>query len=390
VSTDREQLKMVFAEHFDCAPDLVVRSPGRVNLIGEHTDYNQGFVLPVAIGFDVAMAASRRDDRRIRLYSVQYDNMVELDLDHLEKGHDSGWARYVAGIFDRFVKDGLAVGGINAAISGDVPLGAGLSSSAALGCAATVGLDALFSTGMTRPQMAQLCLDSEIEYVGLECGIMDQFISVCGKKGHALFLDCRDNNFELVEFPQQPFMLAIANTLCERKLTASEYNQRVHECQEGVERLADLLHRPVTSLRDITFADFEAVQDALPDVIRRRCNHVITENARTLRSVEAFRRGDLAAFGKEMRQSHISLRDDYEVSSAELDLLVELAWGTNGVLGSRMTGGGFGGCTVSLLHPEAEASFRQALCEGYEKEFGRKPEIYICGAENGAEVFWSC
>ena len=363
------------------------RAPGRVNLIGEHTDYNQGYVLPVAIGFDVALAVRRRSDRTLRLYSQQYDQLVELDLEHLERGKSAGWARYVAGICERFVARGLPIGGVDAAVAGDVPLGAGLSSSAALGCATTLALNDLFAAGLSRPDMAQLCLDSEIHYVGLQCGIMDQFISMCGQAGHALFLDCRDNSYQLVPFPAEPFLVAISNTLTKRGLTESAYNQRVAECREGERVLSQLLQRPVRSLREVEWDEFSLVEARMPELVRRRCRHVISENARTLGSVEAFRRGDLAAFGREMDASHASLRDDYAVSSRELDVLVELAHSVPGTLGARMTGGGFGGCTVSLIRPEAEAAFRARLAEGYRKAVGREPEIYLCAPADGARAW---
>ncbi|MBE7560337.1 galactokinase [bacterium] len=386
MAVNLERLEQLFYEKFAGTPELIARAPGRVNLIGEHTDYNQGYVLPVALGFDLALAARARADHALRLFSVQYDDWVELSLDHLGEGKSAGWARYVAGIFDQFLSRGLPVSGIDAVVSGDVPLGAGLSSSAALGCATTLALAALFDVDLSRPDMARLCLDSEINYVGLSCGIMDQFISMCGKAGHALFLDCRDDSYELIPFPAEPLLIAVSNTLAKRGLTESAYNQRVAECRQGERLLSQLLGRSIRSLRDVTWEEFVSVQASMPETVGRRCRHVISENARTLRSVEAFRCGDLAAFGREMDASHASLRDDYAVSCRELDELVELAHEVPGVLGSRMTGGGFGGCTVSLLHPQAEAHFRAHLTEGYRQAFGRAPEIYVCTPSDGASV----
>ncbi len=348
----------------------VFRAPGRVNLIGEHTDYNQGFVMPAAIDRFTWVTASPRQDRMLKLHSVGFDETVEIALDGAApRGH---WSDYVVGVAVALgVSDGAEL-----RLEGNVPLGAGLSSSASVEVASALALSALNGMSFSPPEMALLCQRAENEFVGMRCGIMDQFICCCGQEGSALLLDCRSLDYRPVPLPAG-VRVVIANTMVKHSLASSEYNLRRSECEEAAARLG------VGSLRDA------GTVDGLTGVWLKRARHVVSENARVLQAGRALEAGDLVGFGRLMGESHRSLRDDYEVSCPELDRMVGLCSQQPGVYGARMTGGGFGGCVVSLVREESVDGFVAAVAQGYQQAVGVVPEIYAClpsqgGVEEGA------
>jgi galactokinase len=380
-----ESLRQRFVRQFGASPQIY-QAPGRVNLIGEHTDYNDGFVMPAAIGFRTLVAVSSRADQKLVIRSENYSDQVEFDLDHLPAKRANHWSDYAIGVVKMLLESGQKLKGMNLLVEGDVPQGAGLSSSASIEVAVGYALmdlvdggNASSTTDLT--QLALLCQRAENEFVGARCGIMDQFVASHGKRGHTLMLDCRSLEYGLLPLPQDA-VLAICNTMVKHSIAKGEYNQRRSECETGVRILAQ--HLPnVRSLRDVTLADIESCRDDLPEVVSRRCRHVVTENKRVLQAAAALHRGDLNGFGKLMLASHRSLREDFEVSCPELDLMVELAESLDGVYGARMTGGGFGGCAIALIDAAHINAFQQTVGESYERSTGSKPEIYVCSAADG-------
>lgn len=360
----------------------VFRAPGRVNLIGEHTDYNDGFVMPAAIDFSTWAAIAPRLDRRLVIHSENFDEAVEFDLDEAHPYALGHWSDYVIGVAVALERAGLRLRGANLLIRGEVPIGSGLSSSAALEVAAGYALLQSSGCEVDRVQLAKLCQRAENEFVGMRCGIMDQFIACHGQPGSALLLDCRSLDYRLLPLPEK-VRLVICNTMVRHQLASGEYNQRRADCEAGVAHLKQSLPQ-VQALRDVTLEDLQQCGKDLPEVVRRRCQHIISENNRVLAAATALEQPDVESFGELMRQSHRSLRDDYEVSCAELDLMVSLADKIAGVYGARLTGGGFGGCTINLVKADSVAEFRRAVMEGYEQATGRAPEIYVCSAAAGA------
>jgi galactokinase len=376
-------LEQRFVDLFGESPSIY-QAPGRVNLIGEHTDYNDGFVMPAAIGFYTRAAVAPRPDRKFVIHSENYSEQVEFDLDHLPATGAGHWSDYVIGVVKMLVRSGKKLGGANLLVDGNVPQGAGLSSSASFEVAVGYALlDLGGPNTIDRTQLARLCQQAENEFVGARCGIMDQFVASHGNRGQALLLDCRSLDLEYRQLPSpDDAVLAICNTMVKHSIAKGEYNQRRAECEAGVRGLSQYLPR-IRALRDVTPEDLEAYGHELPDVVVRRCRHVIGENARVLKAAAALERGDLPAFGNLMLESHRSLRDDFAVSCSELDLMVELAGQADGVYGTRMTGGGFGGCTIALVQTGCVEVFQRTVREGYERSTGRKPEIYICAAADG-------
>ena len=378
------QAQGAFESAFGGTAELLVQAPGRVNLIGEHTDYNDGFVFPVAIDRWVVIAATPRNDNVIRVFSAMHDEMAEYVIDEINEAQKH-WSDYGKGVIREFLKLGQSVRGFDAAVVGDVPMGAGLSSSAAVEMAVGKTLMELNGIDMSGPELALLGQRAENQFVGVNCGIMDQFISANGKVGHALFLDCRDLSYDLVPLARDDVRIVICNSGVTRGLTDSAYNERRSACESGVRHLALATGEDIKALRDVSIEMLDAYQGALSEEILRRCRHVITENDRTQHAVALLQAGDVAGFGKLMGESHVSLRDDYEVSGDELDLLVEIANGVPGVLGARMTGAGFGGCTVNLVDADAVDDLIGAVNEKYEKATKLTPEVYVCASVNGAE-----
>ena len=365
----------------------VFRAPGRVNLIGEHTDYNDGFVMPAAIDFYTWVKISPLETRKLQIHSENFDEEVEVDLDDRNLARRGHWSDYPVGVAVTFEKAGHRLRGARLEIRGEVPIGSGLSSSAAIEVATACALVANSGLSIDRRELALLCRQAENEFVGARVGIMDQFVSLFGEAHKALLLDCRSLEFRLLPVPDN-VRLIICNTMVKHELASSAYNERRAQCEAGVEHLQRYLPQ-VRALGDVTVEQLEQYGRDLPDVIYRRCRHVITENERVLLAGDALERGDLHEFGRLMAESHRSLRDDYEVSSSELDVMVELAQPVEGVYGARMTGGGFGGCTVNLVAAEQTDEFRARVAEGYERALKLKPEIYVCNASNGAEEIQS-
>lgn len=383
-----ERVQAAFHERYASAPTFTIRAPGRVNLIGEHTDYNEGFVFPTAIDREVVIAASRRHDATVRLYSNNYQQEDSFSLDSFERLETGPlWSNYVRGVIRIVLEGGYTLGGFDAVLEGNVPQGAGLSSSAAIEVATGTLLVQLFGLNLTPKDVAVLAQRSENQFVGVQCGIMDPFISALGKQDHALMIDCRSLDYRAVplHLAESGASIVIIDSAVQRGLVESQFNTRRTECASAVEQLRELLERPgLKSLREVDLATFEGVSSRLPAVVRQRARHVVTENARVLACVEALESGDLARFGTLMNQSHDSLRDDYNVSTHELDLLVSLCQAVPGVFGARMTGAGFGGCTVTLAKTEAIPQFRDQVLEPYREATGQEAAMFVCRAVDGA------
>jgi len=372
-----------FQSRFGCAPS-VYRAPGRVNLIGEHTDYNEGYVLPSAIGFSCWVGIARRDDRKLIVYSENFGETREADLGALGVRPRGNWADYPLGVAWALQEAGYRLSGANIYIVGDVPLGAGLSSSAAIEVSTGYALLSLAGHAIDRKKLALLCQRAENEFVGARVGIMDQFVSCHGRAGHGLLIDCRSLKYRALRIPPK-VRLVICNTMVKHKLQAGEYNVRRAECEEAVSRLSAAVPG-VRSLRDVNMEQLAQNRSALPNTLYQRCRHVISENARVLKVGELFERGKTEGLRELMAESHRSLREDYEVSCRELDVMVEIAERQPGALGSRMTGGGFGGCTINFVDSGHAAEFQRGISMEYEAEIGLRPDIYVCEASQGAEL----
>ena len=366
-------IKEAFAGFSKGSPRLFA-APGRVNLIGEHTDYNDGFVMPAAINFRTFAAVSPRSDNVIRVASSNLEGQEEFTVASAVR--TGTWTDYVKGVAVKLEENGFSLKGADLLIESNVPIGAGLSSSAALEVATAHALLSLSEKTVDLKQVARICQQAENEFVGMNCGIMDQFVSSCAETGHALLLDCRSLETRSLPLPNS-LSLVVCNSMVKHSLASSAYNTRRAECEEAA-RLLD-----VKALRDIRPVEFEARKGILPDPVRRRAHHVISENDRVQKAAESLMLGDLAEFGSLMYQSHSSLKLDYEVSCPELDLLVEIARNTLGVVGARMTGGGFGGCTINLVEKGSVESFCTQIRTEYESVQGVIPDVYVCEAVGG-------
>jgi galactokinase len=371
-----EHIRSQFTATFGDDKDLqIIMAPGRVNLIGEYTDFNEGFVFPMTVDRGVYVGIRARDDQRVRLKSIRFGELIEYRLDDFEKPQPGHWSCYVLGVVEELRVLGLVPHGFDAVIDGNLNLGAGLSSSAALETATALALQSLFGFEMSRVDVATLCQRVEHRYAGVMCGIMDQFASGLGRSGHALLLDCRTLSNVNIPVNLGDHRIVIISSGVKRELASSAYNDRRLQCEEGV-ALFKQYDPTIASLRDVTADLFDAYGDQLSEVVFRRCRHVITENTRVLDASAALSADELAQFGRLMTASHHSLRDDFEVSCDELDFLVDIANTTEGVLGSRMTGAGFGGCTVTLIHADAMEILNANLL-AYTDRFGLRPEIFI-------------
>jgi galactokinase len=384
--SEQRRVSMIrrFVEVFGAPPAQLVRAPGRVNLIGEHTDYNEGFVLPAAIDRAAYIAALPRSDRQLHVYAVQMDERATIDLDQLRPDAVSGWAAYVAGMADYLQQAGHGLVGAGMVIDGDVPQGAGLSSSAALEVAAGATLLGLAGIELDRVGLAQAGQRTEHTYIHVNSGIMDQMISALGRRNHALMIDCRDYSAQPIPL-RGDAQIVVCDSRVKRELAQSGYNTRRAECDEAVRLLGDRISG-ISTLRDVSPEQLNEHADLLPPDVLKRARHVVTENARVLQSAEALRRGDLKRFGALMNEAHRSYRDDFEASLREIEVLVSAAQGLNGVYGSRLTGGGWGGCTVSLVDADAVDRFCSTVAEIYEHEVGYAPAIYACVASDGVEI----
>ena len=360
-------------------------SPGRVNLIGEHTDYNGGNVFPCALSFGTYGAVALREDKLVRMYSENFTEIgvIEFNLDAIkyEKEHD--WVNYPKGVLDVLMKNGYNIErGFDAYIYGNIPNGAGLSSSASLELLIGVMMDELFKLNIDRVQLVKYAQEAENKFVGVNCGIMDQFAIGMGKKAHAILLDCNNLNYSYVPLELKDLILVIGNTNKRRGLADSKYNERRSQCETALSELQKILK--IKSLGELSIEEFESNKHLINDEInRKRAKHAVYENQRTLKAKEALNRGDLVTFGKLMNESHISLRDDYEVTGIELDTLVELAWSHEGTLGSRMTGAGFGGCTISLVKKDKVEDFISKVGQGYKEKIGYEASFYIANVGDG-------
>jgi galactokinase len=371
-----------FRERFGPGPQpRVYRAPGRVNLIGEHTDYNLGFVLPVALDLATYVAAAPSADGKLRLYSENRAEQREFDVASLANSQPAReWTDYPIGVAQELLRAGIPLQGTNLLIRSTVPDGSGLSSSAALEVSCALAL--LGGRPLEPLELAKLCQRAERNFVGMPCGIMDQYISVFGRAHSAVEIDCRSLGHRLVKLPDGITFIAV-NSMVKHALSGSAYADRVRECAAAVEGIASL-YPEVASLRDVAVEMFEHAAPRLSGVVAKRARHVVTEDARVNRFVQASAQADAASMGKLMVESHRSLQHDYEVSCAELDFLVDAALPLDGVYGSRMTGGGFGGCTVTLLRTDAAAAFRTAIAKAYRSQFGIEPQVYSCEPSEGA------
>lgn len=369
-----------FTRRFGGTP-RVFRAPGRVNLIGEHTDYNDGFVLPAALELATFVAITPREDRRLRVTSPAFESTVEIDLDEPAPTARKDWSDYVVGVAVVLERAGHRLSGADMLIGSDLPIGAGLSSSAALEVAAGYALLNVAGIPVDLVALAKFCRSAENDFVGMRCGIMDQLISCGGVRGHLLLIDCRSLEMRPVRLDPS-VNLVVCNTMVHHELASGTYNLRRQECEQGVALLSGPLGG-IEALRDVSPADLAEHADLLPLPISSRCRHVVSENGRVLEAVAALESHDLALCGRLMTESHKSLRDDYAVSCPELDLMVAAANKVPGVLGSRMTGGGFGGCTVSLVETAAVDHFTESVGGAYRDATGQAPQIFACSPGRG-------
>ncbi len=382
-ANDTDKLQQAFRELTPTAPRLF-HAPGRVNLIGEHTDYNDGFVLPVAIDRGTTVAGAKRDDRRVRVRSLNMEETVEFDLDVPGDSQRGIWLDYVEGMARTLEARGVRLCGADLALHSDIPDGAGLSSSAALEISVGMALLTLSGARMDRVALALAGQEAEHKYVGTRCGIMDQLTVTCARAGHALLIDCRTLENIYIPLDTASTAIVVADTGIKHRLASSAYNERRAECERAVEILREPLPH-IRALRDVCVADFERHQMILPEPVRSRCKHVVTENKRTLLAAQALRSGDVAKMGRLLNCSHKSLRDDYEVSCTELDVMVKSAQSLPGAtLGARMTGGGFGGATVNLVRRDALEGFPDAIALDYLWITNISPSIYVVEASDGA------
>jgi len=374
-----KSIKEFFLDHFLIPPQLTINSPGRINLIGEHTDYNNGFVLPAAINKAIQFSISKRNDGVIELFSVDKNQAFSTSINKL---NISGllWPDYITGVADELLKAGYTFTGFSAAITGNIPIGAGLSSSAALECATIYALNEIFGLHIDKVEMVKLAQKAENNFVGVQCGIMDQFASMMGKAGHAIRLDCRSLEYEYFPLNIDGYKIVLLDTQVKHSLALSEYNTRRNECTTGVNSIREK-YSFVQSLRDATV---EMIEETITDpVIKKRCLYVIQENLRLIAGCKNLANGDLHAFGEKMYASHEGLRDLYEVSCEELDFLVDLAKEHPEILGSRMMGGGFGGCTINIIPKDKVAVITDGIIKKYKEKYGIDAEMYAMQLSDG-------
>lgn len=378
---DAARIHAKFVSRFHSAPALIVRAPGRVNLIGEHTDYNDGFVLPAAIDRATFIAASPRTDNRVCVVAADLNEEDEFGIDQIERSGMRPWSNYIRGMIKSLLAAGHIINGADMVVASSVPRGAGLSSSAALEVATGYVFQLFHNLNILGEELALMAQATENHFVGVNCGIMDQFIVTLGQANHALLIDCRDLNYQAVPLPTG-VSVVICDSHIERTLAGSAYNQRRAECDEAVDILQQQLPG-IKALRDVTSAQLQTYGHLLSPVVRQRARHVISENERVIAGVNTLQAGNVAEFGRLMNASHASLRDDYAVSIPEMDALVASAQRVSGCYGSRLTGAGFGGCTVSLVANDAVERFRHEVAAAYLASTGRSATIYVTHAADG-------
>lgn len=380
------QVKEKFETLFGNDP-LIIRSPGRINLIGEHTDYNEGFVLPAAIDKEIYFAFSKNNQDLCRVFSYDYGEMVTFPLRDF-KPVPQGWINYILGVVAQLQSNGHAVESFDCVFGGNIPIGAGLSSSAALENGVCLGLSSMFGLNLDRLSMIRYSQKAEHEYAGVACGIMDQFASMMGKAGHAIQLDCRTMEYGYFPLNLGDYQFILCDTKVEHALADSEYNQRRKECELGVAAVQNL-YSGINSLRDVTFEMLDTVRVEVPPTVYERCCFVLEENERLLTGSGRLEEGDLEGFGMLMYGSHDGLSRKYEVSCAELDFLVDFTRSRQEVLGARMMGGGFGGCTINLVKRDQKELFEAEISQAYQEQFMRKPEIYEVNIVDGTSVYFA-
>jgi galactokinase len=364
---------------------IITQSPGRINLIGEHTDYNDGFVLPAAINKKAIFRLTKNGtDKDINIYSENIGNHFSFELDNFNP-IENGWENYVMGVINELQKFGAKLKGFDGQFGGDVPIGSGMSSSAALECSLSFGLNELFDLGLNKWQLIKVSQMAEHNFVGVKCGIMDQFTSMMGKKNHVMLLDCRSLEYQYFPFDLGEYQLLLLNTNVSHELASTEYNTRREECELGVEIIKNKF-LGIKKLRDVTLEMLQQNINKLPEKVFKRCRHIITENQRVLDATSALVKNDFHQLGQLIYQSHISLQKDYEVSCPELDFLVNLTLKKKYILGSRMMGGGFGGCTINLIDKKQIAKFIEIAAKEYQLEYGKNLTPYLVSIENGSGI----
>ncbi|MCD6200906.1 MAG: galactokinase [Bacteroidales bacterium] len=382
---DIQQLKDKFISLYGSAgqPEVYF-APGRVNLIGEHTDYNGGYVFPCALNYGTYLVVRSNAGNTIRFASTNFEFKTEIPLENISEKVDNQWVNYPLGVINELIDQGMNMEGIDLLFSGDIPNGAGLSSSASIEMVTAYALNSMFGVKLTLLDLVKISQRAENEFVGMNCGIMDQFAVGMGKKDHAVFLNCDTLEYDLVPLVLQDYRLVITNTNKKRKLTDSKYNERRAECEKAIAYINR--KRSIRNLGELSLDEFEQLQNLIPDeTLRKRAYHIVSEDARVLEAVHALKTGNLVHFGELMYASHDSLRDNYEVTGFELDTLVEEARKIPGVIGSRMTGAGFGGCTVSLVQKEMTGPFMEQLERTYTQKTGLKPDFYVAVVGDGAK-----
>lgn len=377
-----QKLQQAFRERYN-KEATIIGAPGRVNLIGEHTDYNYGFVLPGAVDKKIYVAIAPNGTNTVNVFANQFNESYSFSLDVTEP--HKGWMNYLLGVSYHIQQRGKKIEGVDLLIDGDIPVGAGMSSSAALCSAYGFALNELFQLGLSRMDLAFIGQKTEHTFVGLQCGIMDQFASLHGKKGHVMKLDCRSLEYEYIPFDFPDYKIVLVNSMVSHTLASSEYNVRRQQCEEGIAILKK--HYPdITSLRDVEAVELLAHKNELPPIVYDRCEYVVYEKIRVLASCDALKKNDLATFGKLMFATHEGLSKKYSVSCTELDFLVECAQHITGVAGARMMGGGFGGCTINIVQADAVENFTQKIQAAFTNLFKKIPEVYVTQIEDGAKI----
>ncbi|MET0299828.1 MAG: galactokinase [Flavitalea sp.] len=376
-----QNIEKLFVEKYGKQP-VIVAAPGRVNLIGEHTDYNHGFVLPGAVDKKIYMAIAENGTNTINIFARQFNNSHSFSLDDIHPV--KGWPTYLLGVTFYMLQAGATVRGMDVVIDGDIPVGAGMSSSAALCSAFGCAINTLFGNSFSRMQLALIGQKTEHHFAELQCGIMDQFASMHGKAGHVMRLDCSNLEFEYIPFDFPDYKIVLVNSMVSHSLASSEYNTRRFQCEEGVRVMQQWLKRDVKYLRDITIDELETYREKLDEEVYRRCSFILNENRRLLKGCEFLQNNDLEGFGQLMYQTHEGLSRWYEVSCPELDFLEEKARSFKGVSGSRMMGGGFGGCTINIVPNSVLGDFTDFMRDEYNREYAKTPEVYITQLDEGA------
>ncbi len=378
-----QKIRSLFLEKFAVQP-VIFKSPGRINILGEHTDYNEGFVLPAAIDKNIYVAISKRTDNQVHLFAGDFNESFTTDTGDI-KPAPIQWPNYILGVIDQLQKNGHDIKGFNLAIDGDIPIGAGLSSSAAVECAVIYALNEIFELRLSRMQMVPLAQKAEHVFAGVNCGIMDQFASMFGKKNNAIKLDCRSLHYEYVPIKLDGYKIILFNTNVKHNLAASAYNERRQQCETGVSIIAQ--NRPtISSLRDVNMTMLKDYVEAVDPLVYKRCKYVVQENERLLGACEDLKKGNIKTLGEKMYQTHTGLRYDYEVSCKELDFLVDYVKAIPDVAGARMVGGGFGGCTINLVKVESVEKLIEDISIAYQEAMKLPLTAYLVSVENGTEV----